>query len=100
MAGDLRAVVIVDYQNVHLTGHGLFASTKWLPRHETLVPPLIFAERLLLVRNSRQREGLPDAFLRRVDVYRGQPSPEHDPGGYARNQAQRAHWEMDLLDYS
>lgn len=39
MSKDLRTVVVIDYQNVHLTGHGLFASTRYLPKHETLVDP-------------------------------------------------------------
>ena len=95
MAGDLRTVVIVDYQNVHLTGHGLFPSTRHLPRHETLVHPLMFAQRLLQVRNSRQRDGMPAAVLGRVEVFRGQPSPEHDADAYARNLAQKSHWEQD-----
>ena len=30
-----------------------------------------------------------------VYVYRGQPSSEHDPKPYARNQAQKARWERD-----
>lgn len=58
MSGDLRAVVIVDYQNVHLTGHGLYESTRLLPRHQALVDPLMFARRLLQVRNARQKEGV------------------------------------------
>ena len=37
MSTDLRATIIVDYQNIHLTGRGLLASTKLLPRHETLI---------------------------------------------------------------
>lgn len=95
MSGDLRAVVVVDYQNVHLTGHGQFASTRSLPKHETLVDPLLFATSLLRARNAAQRPGMAKAVLRRVLVYRGQPSPEHDPDGYARSQAQKAHWERD-----
>jgi hypothetical protein len=39
------------------------------------------------------RDRLPE--LSRVLVYRGEPSPEHDPRGYSRNQAQKAHWERD-----
>ncbi|MGI8816226.1 MAG: hypothetical protein ACR2G2_13380 [Pseudonocardia sp.] len=35
------------------------------------------------------------AVLVRLLVYRGQPSAEHDPKPYARNQAQKAHWERD-----
>jgi hypothetical protein len=87
--------VIVDFQNVHLTGNGLFASTKLLPRHQSLIDPLVFAQRLLQVRNSRQLDGMATAALRRVEVFRGQPSPEHDPDGYARNLAQKSHWERD-----
>lgn len=92
---DLRAVVIVDYQNVHLTGHGLYPSTKNRPQHEALVDPLVFAQQLLAARNRAQRPGMDAAVLRRVLVYRGQPSAEHDPKPYARNQAQKAHWERD-----
>ncbi len=95
MGEELRAAVIVDYQNVHLTGHGLFSSTRLRPRHETLIDPLLFAQRLLQARNAKQAPGRQHAVLRRVLVFRGQPSSEHDPGGYARNQAQKSHWERD-----
>ncbi len=33
--------------------------------------------------------------LLRVLVYRGEPSAEHDPKPYARNQAQKAEWMRD-----
>jgi len=92
---DLRAVVVIDYQNVHLTGHGLFATTKYAPAHEALVDPLLFANQLITSRNQAQQPGMDAAVLHRVLVYRGQPSAEHDPKPYARNQAQRAHWERD-----
>ena len=49
----LRASVIIDYQNVHPTGHGLFDLTKRLPRHETLIDPLAFAARLLFGAKAR-----------------------------------------------
>ena len=39
MPAMLRTTIVIDYQNVHLTGHGLFSSTKNLPRHETPVDP-------------------------------------------------------------
>jgi len=95
VAEDLRTSIIIDYQNVHLTGHGLFASTKHLPLYETLVDPLLFAQKLLLTRNNRQGPGMAHAVLRRVLVYRGEPSSEHNPAGYARNQAQKSQWERD-----
>ncbi|UQS21400.1 NYN domain-containing protein [Amycolatopsis thermalba] len=91
----LRASVIIDYQNVHLTGHGLFDSTRFGPPHEALVDPLHFANQLIQVRNQRQRPGMDHAVLRKVLVYRGLPSPDHDPKAYARNLAQQAHWERD-----
>ena len=95
MSKDLRAVIVVDYQNVHLTGHNLFSASEHLPRHETLIDPLLFANQLLRERNARQRPDQPHAVLQRVFVYRGQPSPEHDSNGYSRNQAQKAQWERD-----
>lgn len=92
---DLRAAIVVDYQNVHLTGHGRFKSTKHGPRHEALIDPLHFANQLLQVRNARQRDSHPNAVLRAVDVYRGLPSSDHEPAAYARNLAQKAQWERD-----
>lgn len=87
----------MDYQNGHLTGHGRFNSTRYGPKHEALIDPLHFANQLLQVRNSRQRDGRPNAVLRTVDVYRGLPSNDHDPDAYARNLAQKARWERDKL---
>ena len=88
---DLRAVVVMAYQNVHLTAHELFAVRKHLPRHESLVDPGRFGIQLIAARNRTQRPGMNHAVL----VYRGQPSAEHDSKPYARNQAQKAHWERD-----
>ncbi|UUT36420.1 hypothetical protein [Microbacterium elymi] len=90
---DLRAAVIIDYQNVHLTGVGLFEHHQ--PPHEHLVHPLHFANQLITRRNSNQREGRAHATLRKVLVYRGLPSADIDPKAYARNLAQKAHWEQD-----
>ena len=92
---ELRTTIVVDYQNVHLVGHGLFVSNGSLAQHETLVDPLLFAQQLLRVRNEHQKPDMPLAVPRRVLVFRGLPSPEHDPDGYRRNQAQKAHWERD-----
>lgn len=92
---DLRAAIVIDYQNVHLTGHGCFDATRNGPKHEALVDPLHFAHQLLQARNARQREGMPQAVLRYVDVFRGEPSPDHAPQAHARNQAQKAQWERD-----
>lgn len=91
----LRTVVVVDYQNVHLTGHHQFEATRSLPRHETVVDPSLYAARLVQVRNAHQRPGHDLAELHRVLVYRGHPSSRHDPAPYARNLAQKSHWERD-----
>ncbi|MGH3611578.1 MAG: hypothetical protein ACRDRK_02950 [Pseudonocardia sp.] len=90
----------MDYQNVHLTAHELFAVSKHLPRHESLVDPLHFANQLITARNRAQRPGMDHAVLAHVLVYRGQPSAEHDPKPYARNQAQKAHWEWTRVSRS
>ncbi len=87
--------MIIDYQNVHLTGHGLFKATRHLPRHETLIDPLTFATLLIAERNSHQADGHLSAVLRRALVYRGIPANDHDPKAYSRNLAQRSHWERD-----
>jgi uncharacterized LabA/DUF88 family protein len=85
----------MDYQNVHLTGHDLFAAHRGLPRHESLIDPLLFAAELVRTRNRIQRTGYDHAVLTRVLVYRGLPSPDHDAEQYARNLAQKSHWERD-----
>ncbi len=90
---ELRAAVVIDYQNLHLTGAGLFEPNK--APHECLVHPLHYANQLITARNQNQREGRDAATLAKVLVYRGLPSPEHDPKPYARNLAQKAEWERD-----
>ena len=92
---ELRAVVVMDYQNVHLTGHGLFPGCQHRPLHECLVDPLRFANQLIQTRNQAQQLGRAYASLSRVLVYRGQPSSDYDPKAYARSQAQKSHWERD-----
>jgi len=89
----LRTTVVIDYQNVHLVGHSVF--DKYLPKHETLVDPALYAGQLVFERNRRQRDGYVHAVLAKVLVYRGEPSAEHDPTDYARSQSQKSHWERD-----
>jgi hypothetical protein len=90
----LQAVLVIDYQNVHLSAHDLF-SVPGRPRHESLIHPLHFAQQFLQCRNQRQRPGMAHAELGKVLVYRGLPAAEHDPDSHRRNQAQKAHWERD-----
>lgn len=91
----VRACVVLDYQNMHLTAHGLFDSTRHGPKHDCLIDPLTFAVNLINVRNSRQSPGYPSAEVSSVLVFRGLPSTEHDQAAYARSLAQKAHWERD-----
>jgi uncharacterized LabA/DUF88 family protein len=90
---ELRAAVIIDYQNVHLTGAALFEP--YAPKHVCLIHPLHYANQLIQARNKNQRQGRPAARLERVLVYRGLPSAAHDPKPYARNLAQKTEWERD-----
>lgn len=75
----LRAAVVVDYQNVHLTGHELFQASKHLQRHESLIDPWLFAGQLISARNRAQRSGMDLAELAAVLVYRGSPRPSMTP---------------------
>lgn len=50
---------------------------------------------LILARNRAQKPGHDHAVLVRILVYRGLPSSDHDPESYARNLAQKSHWERD-----
>ena len=89
----LRAAVIIDYQNVHLTGVELFGERND-PRRYPL-NPLLFATSLLDERNSRVSEDRLLATLARVEVYRGLPSSLHDPQDNASNLEQQRTWIQD-----
>jgi hypothetical protein len=88
----LRAVVVIDYQNVHLTAHSHFRPD--YPIHDALICPGAFARVLIDIRN---RTSHLSADLTGVQVYRGLPEPEHDFLGYQRNLAQQQRWESDPL---
>ncbi|MDA2892586.1 NYN domain-containing protein [Mycolicibacterium sp. BiH015] len=85
----------MDYQNMHLTAHGLYDSTRYGPKHDCLLDPLGFAVNLVATRNGRQRLGHADAELASVLVYRGLPLQQYEPDSYARSLAQKAQWERD-----
>lgn len=79
-----RVAVFLDYQNVHLSAHGLF-----LPYgtavHEALVHPVRLAERLV----ANRRDG---GELSSVQVFRGRPNPGRQSTLAAANDAQTAAW--------
>lgn len=89
----LRASVIIDYQNVHLTAKDVFD-----PRgsnHDSLVHPMQFARRAVVERNAKQREGRPHASLSRVVVYRGLHHVDHDWEQNRRCLDQARQWRSD-----
>lgn len=88
-----KITVIMDYQNVHITGSKLHGSN--LGHHQHYIDPIKFAETLIEERNSRIREGFSPATVSKVLVYRGLPSNFHNPIQYARNLAQAAYWDRD-----
>ncbi len=50
-----RLAVIMDYQNIHLTARDCYAPYG-TPAEDVLVHPLLFAQRLVLVRAARQMD--------------------------------------------
>jgi hypothetical protein len=89
----LAASVVIDYQNLHMTGWKLHA--KNLPRHQHYIDPISFAESLAKMRNSRMAEEFSPISIESVLVYRGIPSNIYDPRQYSRNLAQASHWQRD-----
>ncbi|WP_449407458.1 hypothetical protein [Microbacterium maritypicum] len=89
----LRAAVIIDYQNVHLTAHDVFDPRG--DRHDSLIHPMQFARRAVVERNDRQREGFPLAQLSCVRVFRGLPHVDHDWEQNRRCLDQQRQWVDD-----
>jgi len=54
---DLRATFVIDYQNVHLTGVGVFEPHQ--PAHQHLVHPLHYANQAVTYRNRTSGQGTP-----------------------------------------
>lgn len=95
MAAEPSVAVIMDYQNIHLTAHGLFAP-HGTPVWESLIHPLLFAEQLLSARALAQRDERQKlAVLADVFVYRGAPSNAHQPTLYRITQAHKSEWTRD-----
>ena len=86
--------VIVDYQNVHLTAHDLFA-TAGSPKRVSQIHPLLFAEQVVRLRARRGGPDNAQAVLSRVHVFRGQPKLDREPRMHHVTSAQRAEWSRD-----
>lgn len=93
-----RALVVIDYQNIHLTAHDVYAPDG-LAKHLTLVHPLYFATQTIHHRNKQLEAddsvANPPADLAAVAVFRGLPSNKHDPKPYQYSQAQKSEWTRD-----
>lgn len=89
----LSAVVVIDYQNVHLTAYDIFNPGG--NRHDSLIHPQFFAQTVIRTRNEHQREGHPSAVLRKAIAFRGLPHTEYDWEQSRRCSAQAAQWRAD-----
>lgn len=102
----LRAAVLIDYQNVHVTGHhnhfGRDAATT-PPLHASLIDPLRLAHRIIRVRNNvlLEQEVAPGttrlrrAEVSQVHVFRGVPSRSQHPTINCLSRLQHTHWAED-----
>lgn len=82
-----RLAIFIDYQNVHLTAHGLFAAYG-APVKNSLIHPVLVAERIT------ERRSI-DSELVSIRIFRGRPNPEHHPQLTAANDAQTAACQRD-----
>ena len=82
-----KVAVFLDYENVHRTGHHLFADVGE-PLYATVVNPLRAAQRLVAM---RKRGGI----LSSVRVFRGRPVPAYQPKPASANDVQTVAWELD-----
>jgi len=81
-----RVGVFLDYENVHRTGHGLYASAENV--YETVVNPLKIAERLVAKRKFPSE-------LSYVGVFRGRPVPAFQARAASANDIQADAWRTD-----
>jgi hypothetical protein len=75
--------VFLDFQNVHLTGHGLFGGG--CEPYRSVPDPVRLGD---LIAARRKRPSVASA----IRVYRGQPHPHHQPIPAAANEAQASQW--------
>ncbi|MEU8631131.1 NYN domain-containing protein [Amycolatopsis sp. NPDC048633] len=88
---------MIDYQNIHLTAHDLFAPNG-SPAEDCLIDPLLFAKQVLTVRAGNQRDAQQkQAELASVKIFRGQPSNHRQSFMYGISQRQRSEWTRSAL---
>lgn len=89
----LRAAIVIDYQNVHLTARDIFCPGQ--DAHHALIHPMNFARAAVNERNARQKPDMPHAQVERVTVYRGLPHADYAPEQNGRCQEQARQWTTD-----
>ncbi|GAA4233629.1 hypothetical protein GCM10022254_36510 [Actinomadura meridiana] len=82
-----RVALFLDFQNVHLVGHGLFESFGTPPY--CCVPDPVRLAAIIQERRLRTSQ------VTDVRVYRGRPDPHHQPTPSSANDAQAAEWSRD-----
>jgi uncharacterized LabA/DUF88 family protein len=82
-----RVALFLDFQNIHLVGHGLFESYG-TPAYCCVPNPQRIANLI------EQRRARPSEVVA-IRVYRGRPDPNHQPTPTAANDAQSAAWTRD-----
>ena len=82
-----RVVVFIDYQNVYRRARDAFGLDRSYVNGQ--VDPLAVGSRLSNLTTDHELVG--------VRVYRGMPSPKHDPVGHAAAQRQVARWRESPL---
>lgn len=80
----MSATVVIDYQNVHLTGSGLFSGPDRHAR-DVLIDPVLYAQQVVAARNAVTDHSAGPATLSRVIVHRGLPALEHEPQSHHGN---------------
>ncbi len=88
---DLRTAVVLDYQNMHLSGSEIFRAR---PLHSSLLDPSRFANQLIAARN-RDEQSQDRAVLATVEVFRGRPGNLRETERYNIVQRQQANWQRD-----
>jgi uncharacterized LabA/DUF88 family protein len=82
-----RVAVFIDYQNVHFSARSRFQPAG-APRQRGHVDPVRVAQRIV----GKRRFG---GDLTAIRVYRGRPSPDHQPEAAGASDRQASHWERD-----
>lgn len=99
----LSALVVIDYQNIHLTARDTFAP-HGTPAQDCLIHPLLFAQQVVGTRQHRlatkamatpDSDQVPPVRLDAVHVFRGAPSNREQPNLYRYSQAHRSEWTRD-----